>query len=359
MALIRITHNTKLLSLRTCALLFALSVATGTLGYHLIEGYGIGDALYMSVITLSTVGFGEVRPLSTAGRLFTSGYVIANLAITALFVTQLTQQLVEGGLGARLRRRIMTKEIAGLEGHVIVCGAGRYGAEVVEQLRDTEETVVLVERDPEHIEPVASQHPELLYVLGDATDDGVLGRAGVSRAKALIATLGNDSDNAFAVLTARELSAGLVIIAKTEKPESRSKMMRVGADHVVQVEQIGGFFMSALVRQPSAVEFFRSLAGGPTAEVGFLEVAQAQLPVDLRDSSLREMNLRQRTGVSVVALREGDGSYAVNPDADRTLSTDTSLIALGDRDQLRRLRALLLAVDGEAPRDSTMGGKKK
>ena len=359
MALLRITHNTRLLSLRTCAGLFALSVAVGTLGYHLLEGYAPTEALYMSVITLSTVGFGEVRPLSTAGRLFTSGYVIANLAITALFITQLTQQLVEGGLGARLRKRIMAREISGLRGHVIVCGAGRYGAEVVEQLYDTEETVVLVERDREHVEPVASAHPELLYVLGDATDDGTLERAGVARAKALIATLGNDSDNAFAVLTARALSGGLVIIAKIERPESRAKMLRVGADHVVQVEQIGGFFMSALVRQPSAVEFFRSLAGGPSAEVGFVEVDQTQLPGPLRDSSLREMDLRRRTGVSVVALREGDGSYAVNPDADRTLSPGTSLIALGDREQLRRLRALLLPADGTPARGATVGDKKK
>ena len=339
---LRLRHDTRLLSLRTCALLFVLSLAVGSAGYHLIEGYGYGEAFYMSVITLSTVGYGEVRALSDAGRIFTSAYVIANLAITALFITQLTQALMEGGFGARLRRYMIKREIAGLEGHVIVCGAGRYGREILDQLDDTEETVVLVERDPQRIALVAETQPRLLYVEADASADAGLERAGVRRAKALIATLGDDSDNAFCVLTARQLSAGLVIIAKTERSDSRAKMMRAGADHVVQVEQIGGFFMSALVRQPSAVEFFTSLAGGPTADIGFEEVAQDRLPEALRDSNLREMDLRRRTGVSVVALRMGDGSYEVNPDAARTLSEDTSLIALGDREQLARLREILV-----------------
>lgn len=342
MALIGIDHNTRLLSLRTCALLFAMSLGLGMVGYHLIEGYDYSEAFYMAVITLSTVGYGEVRPLSEAGRWFTSAYVIANLGITAIFITQLTQSLVEGGFGARLRKTIMRREIARLSGHVIVCGAGRYGREIIEQLDDTEETVVLVERDPERIDPVARAHPRLLYVEGDASSDDGLQRAGVTRAKALIATLGDDSDNAFAVITARQLSGELVIIAKTERPDSRPKMVRAGADHIVQVEQIGGFFMSALVRQPSAVEFFTSLANGPTADIGFAEVRQARLPERMRRSSLREMDLRRRTGVSVVAIRMPDGSYEVNPDAARTLTEGTSLIALGDREQLNRLEAILV-----------------
>lgn len=344
MGVFRIDHNTRLLSLRSCALLFALSLAAGVAGYRLIEGYDLSEAFYMSVITLSTVGYGELRPLSEPGRWFTSAYVIANLAITALFITQLTQSLMEGGYGGRLKISIMNREIARLGGHVIVCGAGRYGREIVDQLEDTEETVVLVERDPERIALVAAAHPNLLYVEADASTDAGLYGAGVTRAKALIATLGDDSDNAFAVITARQLSADLVIIAKTERPDSRPKMVRAGADHIVQVEQIGGFFMSALVRQPSAVEFFTSLADGPTADIGFAEVAHDRLPEALRDSSLRDMDLRRRTGVSVVALRMGDGSYEVNPDATRTLSKETSLIALGDRKQLKRLDALLLPV---------------
>ena len=339
----RVTHNTKLLSLRTCGALFLLSLAVGTASFRLIEGWGFADALYMSVITLSTVGFGEVRPLSDAGRLFTSGFVIVNLGITALFITQLTQHLVDGDFGTRLRKRIMNKEIDRLTGHTIVCGAGRYGREVIEHLIETDEDVVLVERDAENVEPIAEAYPELLYVIADATTDGGLAATGVSRARALIATLGNDSDNAFAALTARQLAPAIVIIAKTERPDSRAKMMRAGADHAVQVEQIGGFFMSALVRQPSAVEFFTSLAGGPTADIGFEEVAQERLPERLRDLSLREMDLRRLTGVSVVALRDAAGGYEVNPDAERRLGAKTSIIALGDRGQLERLRQLLPA----------------
>ena len=201
---VRLTHNSELISLRGCAGLFLGSLLVGTVGYMLIEGYSFTESMYMSVITISTVGFGEVRPLSDAGRLFTSIYVVANLAITALFISQLTQHLISGGLISQIRQRIMVTEINNLIGHVVVCGAGRYGREILDQLIDTEETVVLVERDEERIGVTATAHPELLYVHGDATSDEILERAGVSRAKAMIVTLGSDSDNAFAVLTGRQ-----------------------------------------------------------------------------------------------------------------------------------------------------------
>ncbi len=350
---LKLTHNTKLISLRACAVLFVLSLTVGTVSYMRIEGFDLGESLYMSVITISTVGFGEVRPLSSAGRLFTSFFVIANLAITALFISQLTQRLADGGIVSQLRKRIMHKEIDNTAGHVIVCGAGRYGREIIEQLMVTEETVVLVERSEDRIDLIATAHPELLYVQGDATTDEGLERAGVTRAKAMIVTLGNDSDNAFAVLTARQLRSGkvglspkLVIIARTYNPESRSKMLKVGADHVVQPEQIGSFFMSTLVRKPSAVEFFTTLAGGPAADVGFEEISQERLPVEMRESSLREMDLRRKTGINVVALRYADGHYEVNPDSARTLRGGTSMIALGDREQLARLEELLGTKEG-------------
>ena len=342
MRLLRLSHRTGVLSLRACAYLFVASLVVGVVGYVAIEGYDVGEAFYMAVITISTVGFSEVRPLSTAGRIFTSGYVIANLAITALFISQLTQVLREGGLLTQLRRRLMQNEIDALSGHVIVCGAGRYGREVVEQLADTSEDVVLIERSEAALARITEELPELLYVRADATTDEALEAAGVARAKSLIATLGDDSDNAFAVLSARELAPrGLTIIARVYETESRSKLLRVGADHVIEPEQIGGFYMATLVRKPSAVEFFTSLADGPMADVGFEEVTHAALPAELQGSSLRQMDLRRRTGVSVVALRHADGHYEVNPDPENVLRDGSSFIALGDNDQLGRLRDLL------------------
>ena len=341
---LRLSHRTGVLSLRTCAYLFAASLIAGVVGYVAIEGYDLGEAVYMSVITLSTVGFAEVRPLSAAGRAFTSAYVIANLAITALFVSQLTQHLRAGGLLTQLRLRLMQNEIDALSGHVIVCGAGRYGSQVVEQLAGTSEDVVLIERSEQAIARVAEALPELLYVRADATTDEALAAAGVARAKSLIATLGDDSDNAFAVLSARELAPpGLTVIARVYQSASRSKLMRVGADHVIEPEQIGGFYMATLVRKPSAVEFFTSLADGPMADVGFEEVAHATLPAGLQGSSLRQMDLRRLTGVSVVAVRHADGHYEVNPDPDTVMRDGSSFIALGDGGQLARLRDLLAA----------------
>ena len=338
---LRLSPNHLVFSLRTCAYLFGVSLLAGTVGYVLIEGYTFGEAIYMAIITISTVGFSEVKALSAAGRAFTSVYVIANLAITALFVSQLTQHLADGGILTKLRNALMERQIATLTDHVIVCGAGRYGQEIVEQLLDSEEDIVLVDRDADLLDELTARYAGVYSVDGDATNEDTLERAGLLRAKSVIITVGNDSDNALTVLTARELSQSIVIIARVYALENRSKLLKVGTDHVVQPEQLGAFMMATLVRKPSAVEFFTELARGPSARVGFEEVAYESLPAELRDQSLLEMNLRRLTGVSIVALRHGDEQYQVNPSPDTRVAAGMSLIALGDRSQLGKLRALL------------------
>ena len=345
---LRIAHNTTILTLRMCAYLLTLSMVVGTAGYMVIEDYSFGNALYMAVITISTVGFGEVRPLSPLGRFFTSGFVIANLGITAIFVSTLTQHLRDGGIVYKLRHYLMGKEISNLENHVIVCGAGRYGREIIDQLEGSEEQIILIERAQDHIDQLTESHPELLYILADATTDEALLQAGVLTAKSLIVTLGDDSDNAFTVLSARQLCISrrisllpLNIIARVYKAESRAKLKRVGADHIIQPEQIGSFYMATLVRKPSAVEFFTSLANGASAEVGFEEIPYAKLPSSLQEKSLLDMDLRRKTGVSVVAMRYPDGHYEVNPDPTSKLVQGTSLIALGDSKQLAKLSKMI------------------
>ena len=306
----------------------------------LIEGYTAGEALYMSVITISTVGFSEVKPLSDAGRFFTSVYVMINLGITALFLSQLTQNLSEGGLITRLYRKLMDKEIETVKNHIIVCGIGRYGHQIIELLADTDETILFIDIDEEIAEKMAAEYPDLLYIIGNATDDAILLQAGIERAKALIVTLHDDSETAFAVLSARQLAPKLTIIARAYEASSRSKLLKVGANHVIQPEQIGSFFMATLVRKPSAVEFFTSLAQGTTADVGFEEVVHESLPKEFQGCSLLEMDLRRKTGISVVAIRYPDGHYEVNPDPGTQLVEGTSFVALGDSTQLARLRKL-------------------
>ncbi|MFK8055082.1 MAG: TrkA family potassium uptake protein [Saprospiraceae bacterium] len=345
---LRITHNTSILTLRMCAYMLLVSMLVGTAGYMLIEGYTFGNALYMAVITISTVGFGEIRPLSPLGRFFTSGFVIVNLGITAIFVSTLTQQLRDGGITFKLRHYLMEREISNLSNHVIVCGAGRYGREIVDQLQDSEEQIILIERDQSHIDQLTERHPTLLYIVADATNDEALLQAGILNAKSLIVTLGDDSDNAFTVLSARQLCIerdstipSLNIIARVYKAASRAKLKRVGADHVIQPEQIGSFYMATLVRKPSAVEFFTSLANGASASVGFEEIPYDKLPASLQQKSLLDMDLRRKTGVSVVAMRYPDGHYEVNPDPTSKLIKGTSLIALGDAKQLAKLTSLI------------------
>lgn len=328
-------------SLRTCAYLFVASLLLGTLGYIFIEGYSLGEAVYMTIITISTVGFSEVKELSPAGRSFTSVFVLINLGITALFLSQLTQHLANGGVLTQLRNYLMNLQIDQLSGHVIVCGAGRYGREIIDQLHDSEEDVVLVECSADRIAELSRDFEELCSVHGDATHDETLERARIAHAKSIIMTVGDDSDNVLAVLTARALNPSITVIARVYSPENRSKLLQVGANHVVQPEQLGGFMMATLVRKPSAVEFFTTLASGPSAEVGFEEVAFRRLPKEFQNQSLLELDLRRLTGVSIVALRYPDGRYEVNPDPQKQVEEGMSFIALGDRAQLSKLQKLV------------------
>ena len=306
----------------------------------MLEGYTIGEGIYMAIITMSTVGFSEVKPLSAAGRAFTALYVIVNLGITGLFLSQLTQHLANGGVLTQLRNRIMKKQIEALHGHVIVCGAGRYGNEIIEQLHGSEEDIVLVESDRELLDEMVNTYEDLYTVHGDATNERALEQAGLARAKSIIMTVSEDSDNALAVLTAREINPDITVIARVYSPENRSKLLKVGADHVVQPEQLGAFMMATLVRKPSAVEFFTSLASGPSARVGFEEIDFESLPEKYRNKSLLEMDLRRLTGVSIIALRHADGAYQVNPSPKECMGPGMSFIALGDREQLNKLSAL-------------------
>ena len=337
-----IHHNSTILTIKSGLILISGSLLIGALGYILIEDYTAMEAFYMAIITISTVGFSEVRPLSDTGRLFTSLYVMLNLGITALFISQLTQYLSEGGIIQRLRKNIMEQHIARLQDHTILCGAGRYGREILEQLEDSKEEVLVIEKDMDMIRIAIDRHPDLLYIHADATFDEILIKAGIEKAKSIIVTLNQDSDIAFVVLSARQLAPGIKIIARVYEPESKAKLQRVGADHVIQPEQIGSYFMAALVRKPAMVELFTSIGNKESSPIGFEEIPYPRLPDHLKKRSLKEMNLRSLTGASVVALRHSDGRFEVNPDPEGILPSDSSLIALGSQAQIDALRALLI-----------------
>lgn len=316
----------------------------GSLGYVWIEGWPFLDALFMTVTTLATVGYGEVHPLSTAGRLFTIGLITAGVGLTIYLVTVIAQLVFDGQLRRSLLRSAMQRTIDSLSGHIVVCGFGRFGRVVVEELARAGRSVVVIERDAAlALELEALGIP---YEIGSACADEVLERAGVRRAQAVVAGTGSEAENVFITLTAREMAPELVILARGESEPAVRRLQRAGADHVTALYHAGGLRAAATLLQPTVVDF--------------LEIARPHQgePIDLEEirvcsgSSLAGQTLAaieaSAPGVRVVALKRAGETIQLAPGADGAVGPDDHLIVIGDREPLQNLAARACAPRGGA-----------
>ena len=309
----------------------------GTAGYALIEGYNFLDALYMTVITVSTVGFGYIKPLDPAGKAFTVT-VIAFGVIGFLYTFSALVELLSSGEWERHRRaRQVQRQLDDLRDHVIVCGYGRTGRQAVLELKQSQEPFVVVEWNPDGLANVAEDR--VLHVLGDASKDEVLERAGIGRARALISAVDSDERNVYIVLTARSINPGLYIVARSSHPDSAEKLRRAGADRVVSPYTLSGRRMAALAMQPAVVDTFDLLVAGTDTSMRVEELVVGSGPA----GGLTAADLR-RSGAVLLALRSGDGALRVGPRDDETLRPDDIVVAMGTRDQLTALAAALAPV---------------
>lgn len=329
------------IDLRFAALLLILTTTVGTVGLMLIEGYTLIEAFYMSVITISTVGFGEVRPLSPVGRIFVSGLVMLNIGIVAYVLAAFSYYVIDGKLFENMQYNRVRSRIGKLEGHTIVCGYGRYGREIVEHLLLHHHTFVVIEQDRAKMEELLEEHDDALYVIDDATHDETLFAAGIERAGALITALNDDSDNLFIVLSAKDLNPKLRIVSRAKELRGRQKMMKAGASHVIMPEQIGGFYMATLISKPGAVEFFSFITNELAADIGFEELRYDQLPEKYQGRPIKDMNLRSASGVNIIGHRMPGGQYQVNPGPETVLNPEESFIVVGNQEQLRAFRESL------------------
>ncbi len=323
--------------LYVAAAMLAFATLSGVIGYMLIEGYTWVEAFYMTVITLSTVGFSEVRPLSASGEIFTAFLIIFNIGIFTYAIATFSSFLLEGGFREMLERRRMEKKIAKLKDHIIVCGYGRYGQAVARHLIRHHRKFVIIDEN----EMVRDQIPEareLLFLQGDATSDEMLEFAGVHHAKSLIAALPHDSDNVFVTLSARQLNPGISLISRANDPGSEVKLKRAGANHVVLTNQIGGFFMAALVTKPDTVEFFTALTEKGEDMPNFEEVVFDRLSGQIKGKTIRELEIRQRTGANVVGLKKPDGEFIINPSPDSPIEEHCGIIVLGSTGEIERFK---------------------
>lgn len=314
----------------------ALGLVTGvlvaaTIGYLLL-GFTPLDALYQTVTTISTVGFGEVQPFGAAEKWFTMVVILAGFGAVVFAIGQVVDYVVEGHLQRAFWRRRMDKAIGQLEGHVVLCGWGRVGRAFVDHLPAGTDVVVL-DSDPGRLE--SCPHP---FVRGDATDDSSLEAAGIERAATMIAALATDADNLFVVLSARAANPGIFIVARARADSTGDKLKRAGADRVVNPHELGGGRMAALVSQPHVAEFVDVVMHEGGIEFQLAEVA---LPAGspLIGRSLGDVHLRARTGALVLAMRNADGSFTTNPSSDTPLDDRQILIAIGTETQLDQLRA--------------------
>jgi voltage-gated potassium channel len=312
---------------------FVAVLVAGTLGY-VVLGFGWLDAAYQTVTTITTVGFREVEPLSSTGQVFTMVLILAGVGV-ALYTLGVTfETLLEGQLRQARRRRQMDHKIAGLQGHVVVCGWGRVGKAIARQVAAAGNAVVVVDQNIERLAGI-----EHLYVVGDATDDDVLLEAGIERAAALIAAIDTDAENLYVTLSGRSLRSDLFIVARAREDASDQKLRRAGADRVVNPQSIGGARMAAFVSQPHVAEFLDVVMHGTQYEFRLEEVPVTD-GSSLAGSTLREAAIRERTGAMVLALRGSSGEFITNPPAETVFAAGQVLIAIGTSDELAELVTL-------------------
>jgi voltage-gated potassium channel len=317
--------------------LLVVVFSIGTLGYYLIERWSLLDSLYMTVITLTTVGFGEIQPLSSGGRVFTIVLIFLGVGAVAFGAGRTGEYLLTTDIGRKLRRRQNKLMIEKMHGHVIVCGYGQVGSSATASLIATEREVVVVEIDEEIVDDLREKGQHA--ILGDATKDEILHLAGIERAYGLMVCGGYEADNLYIVLSARTLNPALVIVARSIDPDGEGKMLRAGADRVVSPYQLGGRFMANVLTRPGVTDFFRLVTLDSGLEL-WLEELVIEKDSQLAGHTVVEADLRRNTGATLVGLLRQSSGETLKPDETTRLESEDVLIVLGTRDQLAHVQEL-------------------
>ena len=322
------------------AALIGITILLGTVGFHLVAGYPIFDAFYMTVFTITTVGYMEVHPLSTAGRIFNSALILFGVCVIFFAIGAVTQTVIELEIqdffGKRRRKRL----IDNLENHIIVCGYGRVGRNASGQLKRAGAPVIVIDRNDERVQrALEAGH---LAVVADSTRDETLREAGVTRARGLVSALATDADNLFVILSAKTLNPKLTVVTRVAEEEAEEKLRRAGADVVLAPYSMTGFRLAESILRPH-VATFMDVA---TKRMG-LDLVIEQVLVDegseLAHKTLREMQLRRELGVIVLAIRRAEGEMVFNPPADLKILPGDYLIAMGQPPDLEKMEQALTA----------------
>lgn len=320
--------------------LLLMIVISGTAGYILIEGFTFTEAFFMTIITISTVGFREVHPLSQFGQFFTAFLIVISFGIFAYAVTTLTRYIVDGVLRNYLKDNKVKTKIAKLSNHVIVVGYGRNGKQAIEELRRHKFQVVVIDNAETIIETIR-EDASLLYIQGDATLDETLLDAKIDKAQALITALPNDADNLFVVLTARSMNPELTIISRASSFNSDRKLRSAGATNVIMPDKIGGQRMAKLVAQPDIVDFLEYIMLRESEEVYIDEISCKDISPHFTEKTIGEWSIRSTTGANIIGIKTADNNYIVNPSPKVNISSNDQIFVLGNPEQIGKLKKVL------------------
>ena len=324
--------------------LIFLLIAFGTSGYMFLEGWSLGESIYMTFITISTVGYGEVHALSPAGQNFTVVFLVLSVFTIGFTLTRLIAFLFEGQIGKTVKERKMKRFLSLIKDHIIICGFGDIGREVVEEFMTQKVKFVVIDKEMGDLD--TGRYSDITIIHGDAADEEVLAEARIDRARGLISCLPDDQQNVFVVLTARQLNSRLQIVAKSSDERNVIKLRKAGADRVISPKQIAGRRLAAVSIQPSIVNFLEILSSGGRDSIR-IESIKILPGSPLIDSSLRESNIGQHTGAVIIGILGPDGKARMNQSSLATLSSmvlneGDELIALGNEEQLRSMIAFTM-----------------
>lgn len=322
-------------------LLMILSIV-GFSGFILIDGFAPVEALFMTVITMSTVGFGTVRDLSPNGMIFASFLIIASAGTFIYAITNLTTFVVEGEIKDVFQQYQTRKKVKLVKDHIIICGLGRNGREAAEELLRQKQSFIVIDQDEQVIRDFLDHHPDSLIIMGDATQDEVLDRANIQHARGLITSLSTDAENVFITLTAREMNPRIALIARASLPSTIKKLKRAGANEVILPNLIGGRKMVNLITRPAMVEFVEMVSGQSGMDF-HLEVFSCANHDQLVGKTIAELNVRSRSGATIIGLKHGDERVELSPPANHQITAEDRLFILGKDAQIDQFKAVFLS----------------
>ncbi len=316
-----------------CVLLFI-----GVVGFKIMSNLSWVDAIYMTVITITTVGFGEVQPLDDESKIFTVFLILTSVIIVGFAIKVITEYILSKNDVEEIKQKKMQKRIDSLKNHIIICGYGRNGKQAATKLLAYKKAFVVIEKNKEVIDKFQS---ELVpFVQGNANEDEILFQAGIERADCLISALPNDADNLFVVLSARQINKSINIISRASQDTSYQKLKLAGANNVILPDRIGGDHMASLVVVPGLIEFIDNLSIVGKANINIEEIPVEKLYNTTQIKTIKDLDLRKKTGCNVIGYKDVNGEYIVNPEANQELIPNSKVIVLGRPEQIQRLNSV-------------------